>query len=350
MNTEFTSMLPAYLQRTFPERSDFLIENIEDLTSGWESTIYSLNLTFRQDGQQKQDEIILRIFPGDNAGEKSRHEFQGMQLLHRVGYPVPRVYLVEENPTSIGKAFMLMERVQGEGMWNLFDRSSPENQKELLTLFCDLFVRLHLLEWRPFIKSPNEIEMDGQYVFIDRWIEDAKYLLAEYGRQEFLPVIGWLAQNRDEMGAKRPSVVHRDFHPENILVDPRGSAVVIDWTGWSVSDFRFDLAWTLLLARVYGGEDMGNAILSGYEKAAGEIVENQEYFEVCACARRLFDVTTSLTLGAERLGMRQEAVEKMRSQVEHLALVYDILRDHTHLRIAQVEQLLLQNLQRWKAD
>jgi aminoglycoside phosphotransferase (APT) family kinase protein len=350
MNLEIDSLLPVYLQSAFPERQGIQIEHIEDLTTGWESTIYALNLTFQKDGQRMQDEIVLRIYPGDYAAEKSRHEFQGMQLLHQAGYPVPRVHLIEENPTSIGKAFMLLDRIQGEVMWSLIDRSSQQQQRELLTQFCDLFLRLHRLDWRPFVESSIEIEKGGKYLFIDGWIDESKTLLEEYGKQEFLPVIGWLEQHRDEIPAKKPSVVHRDFHPANLLVTPAGSVVVIDWTGWRVSDYHFDLAWTLLLARVYGGEEMRRSILSGYEKAAGETVENLEYFEVCACARRLFDVTTSLALGAERLGMRPEAVETMRSQVGHLSMVYDILRDHTRLRIPYIEQLLRRNLQGEEAD
>lgn len=321
------------------------IKNIEDLTTGWESTIYALNLTFQKDGQQKEDEVILRIYSGDNAGEKAMHEFQGMQLLSRAGYPVPRVHLIEGNPTSIGKAFMLMERIKGEVMWHLLDRTSHPQQREFLTQFCELYVRLHRLDWSPFVESPVELEKARHYIFIDRWINDAKNLLAEYGREEFLPVIGWLEQRRDKIATEKPSVVHNDFHPANILVAPHGPAVVIDWTGWRVSDYRFDLGWTLLLAHVYAGEDIRNVILSSYENAAGETVDNLEFFEVCACARRLFDVTTSITLGAERLGMRADAEETMRSQAKHLTLVYDILRDKTQLRILQVERLLRQNFQ-----
>lgn len=347
MDIELDALLKDYLQSIFPEREGLQIEDIEDLTTGWESTIYALILAFQKDGRQRQDEIILRIYHGDNAEEKSRHEFQGLRLLHQVGYPVPHVYLIEESPTSIGNAFMLMERVKGEVMWHMIDRSSSQSQMVLLAQFCDLFAGLHRLDWRPFVMSPIDIEKDGRYIFIDRWIDDAKYVLSDFGKQEFLPVIEWLAKFRDEMGAKKPSVVHHDFHPANILVAPHGSAIVIDWTGWGVTDYRFDLGWTLLLARVYGGEEMRHSILSGYENIAGEIVENLVYFEVCACARRLFDVTTSLALGAERLGMRPEAVETMQSQVGHLSMVYDILRDHTQIRITQIEQLLLQNLQ-WR--
>lgn len=340
MHSEQLQFLRTYLREQFPDWEQLDIIGLTDLSAGWESIIYTLEISFHQDGEPETRSLILRIYPGDDALEKSRHEFHGMHLLHQIGYPVPHVYILEDQPSSIGKAFMLMEFIQGDVMWHLIDNSSIERREELLHQFCQLVVQLHNLNWRPFVKTPNQIENGLPYLFIDRWIKVARRIVGEFGKEEFLPVVEWVAQKRDKMGANKPSVIHNDFHPANVLVTPKDAFVVIDWTGWQVTDYRFDLAWTLLLARAYGNEQLSRNLIVAYEEARGEEVTHIEYFEVCACARRLFDVTTSLTIGAERLGMRPETVETMRSQIGHLRIVYELLREHTRLQIPQVEYLL----------
>jgi len=116
--------------------------------------------------------------------------------------------------------------------------------------------------------------------------------------------------------------------------------MVIDWTQLSVSDPRFDLSWALLLVGSYEGPAWRERILREYERLSGAGVEQLEYFDVLACARRLFDVTTSLSLGAESLGMRPGAVERMRQQMDAFARVYELLLERTGIRVAEVERML----------
>jgi aminoglycoside phosphotransferase (APT) family kinase protein len=152
--------------------------------------------------------------------------------------------------------------------------------------------------------------------------------------------VDWLQERRDLLPCPEPSVVHWDFHPSNILLRAGGSPVVIDWAGLQVTDARLDLAWTLLLTSAYAGAEWRDPILHEYERLAGAKVDQIELFEVLACARRLFDVTVSLSEGPERLGMRPEAVAMMRQQREPLQRVYDLLQARTGLRVEAVEAVL----------
>jgi hypothetical protein len=116
--------------------------------------------------------------------------------------------------------------------------------------------------------------------------------------------------------------------------------VVIDWTGFQVSDFRFDLSWTLLLTRAHANVEWRDQILAGYERLRGAVVENIEIFEVFACTRRLFNLTISLSLGPERMGMRLGAVELMRQQALASQRVYELMQQRTGIRIPRVERVL----------
>ena len=131
-----------------------------------------------------------------------------------------------------------------------------------------------------------------------------------------------------------------DYHPYNILIREDGAAFVIDWTNLDVSDYRLDLAWTLLLMSTYGNPGACELVLGEYERAAGRRVDQIEYFEIAACLRRLFSIVVSLESGAAALGMRPGA-EAMIKNVSHIESVHERLRDRTGITIPRVEKLLL---------
>ena len=114
----------------------------------------------------------------------------------------------------------------------------------------------------------------------------------------------------------------------------------IDWSGFSLGDYRYDLAWTLLLVSTSGYPELRDLILSEYARLAGKPVEQIEYFDVLAVLRRLVDFSVSLGSGAEAMGMRSETVAIMRGRGDHYRQVYAILQDRTGLQIPEIEQLL----------
>ena len=111
------------------------------------------------------------------------------------------------------------------------------------------------------------------FLFVDRWLNNMRVLLERYEQPGFFPLIRWFEERRSSVPCPHPSVLHWDFHPSNILIRTDSSPVVIDWTGLRVSDARFDLAWTLLLARSYLGQAWRDRILSEYERLLGSRVE-----------------------------------------------------------------------------
>lgn len=212
----------------------------------------------------------------------------------------------------------------------------------LIKLFCNLFVRLHNLDWRPFASDDIDHQSGEPYLYVDNWFVQARDALRQYSAIDLYPVLNWLEARRDALDCHRPSPVHQDFHPGNILVRADDRAVVIDWTDFSVSDYRFDLAWTLMLVNAYSGQEQRAAILEEYEKQMASQVQEIETFEVFACASRLFVVFVSLSEGAQRLGMRPEAVEAMKQQMHAVERVYQMLTNRTGIVLRDVEALIQQ--------
>jgi aminoglycoside phosphotransferase (APT) family kinase protein len=262
--------LQRYCTHAFPQREGLRVTNLAALEAGWESDLYRFDLESAEDSGPVRQGLILRLHQGGRAGAKAAHEFRTMRRLYEVGYPVPQVYLVEKDAAPLGKPFLIMERIEGGSMYGPFLQAPEPEQRELLTLFCTLFLRLHRLDWRPF--EERSVAQDP-FFFIDRWLQRTRETIARFELPGFLPLLPWTQARREALACPRPSPVHRDFHPDNILLRPDGSPAVIDWTGFRVSDYRFDLAWTLVLADAHVGSSYRDAILQEYERLASAEVE-----------------------------------------------------------------------------
>lgn len=310
------------------------------LTDGWESELYAFDLEHGPATARSCLGLVLRLYPGEGAGRKAAHEFTGMRRLRQAGYPVPVVHHLQALPEPLSMPFILMERIDGETMWPALQTSPPARQQALLRTFCHLMARLHALEWPPFAADPAALAAAGPYALADAFLTEARAFVGRMALPGFGPVVDWLAAHRNRAACERPAVTHGDFHPANVLVRPDGTAVVIDWPGLGVRDARTDLGWTLMLTQCFAGSVMRAAVLAGYEAARGAPVEHLDYFEVQACARRLADLTVSLTLGPERMGMRPAARALMQAQLPAMAAAAEMLQARTGLRIPEAEAVL----------
>jgi aminoglycoside phosphotransferase (APT) family kinase protein len=233
-----------------------------------------------------------------------------------------------------------MERIDGPVLWARLEQATLEEQPMLFGLFYQLLVQLHTLDWRRFVDKTDQQAYTEPYVFIDRWLKMAYSRLQHHLLAGFQAAVDWVAQRHHSLACLRPAPVHQDFHPSNVLLRADGSPVVIDWTGFAVSDARFDLAWTLLLAYAHVDGGLRDLILQGYEALRGEAVTQIECFEVIAALRRLFDLMVSLGSGAEQQGMRPETVALMKAQMAAYQRVYALLVAHTGVHIVEIEQIL----------
>lgn len=326
--------LQSYLAWAWSEQSDAEVVDLREISAGWESDVYAFDLI--RDG--KRDPLVLRIYPGQDAWAKSALEYAAMRRLHSAGYPVPAVLSLAREASPYGKPLVIMERVDGHGMWHETFHGPEAQQRERMELFCRLFVRLHALDWRHLTEDTLP-GAGGPYAFIDRYLRLLQDICTRFEQPGYLVLMSWLSAHRDAMACDRPAPIHWDFHPDNVMIRDDGSAVVIDWTQFEISDPRFDLAWTLTLVGSAEGEGVRERVLGTYERIGGAPVPEIEAFEVIACAKRLASVTISFSAGAGALGMRPGAEEMMRRGLPALARVYDRLRSLTGLRVPEVDLL-----------
>lgn len=340
MTPDIHQRLQQYYRDHLETKHDVKISNLTNITSGWESDVYAFSLEHGQRSSRATEELVLRLYSGEGASGKSAHEFRSLKRLYEVGFPVPQVHVLETDPSPFGTPFIVMEKINGPTMWSKLESTDETTKAKLITQFCELFVRLHQLDWRPFVEETEQSKYQNPYAFVDEWYGTAQSHLGQYPDSGFGSVVDWLEKRRELLPCRTPSAAHNDFHPNNVLLRDGVSPIVIDWTGFSVSDARFDLAWTLVLADAYMGSESRDAILQEYERFSGEKADALDCFIAFACVRRLFDVAISLLHGAEKRGMRAEAVSAIKKNRAAHERVHQLLREITGLRVKEVDELL----------
>ena len=332
---EQKQILEQYLQLKLSDKKALSISCLKKLADGWESDNYILSVEFG-DSQRTCEDWVWRIYSGAGSQEKAAREFTSMKKLLAAGYPVPRVHLIETENSPVERPFIIMEYIPGEMMWKMIDVAPAERQAQLIDHFCLLFVQLHALDWKHFDANLSD---DDPYFFIDQWLNQARNLLDSFPDFEGASFLNWATERRTLFACEHPSPVHQDFHPGNILISAEGLATIIDWTNFAVTDSRFDLAWTLVLAHAHGFPGMRDQILQRYQEHSGKPVKHIEVFEAIACARRLLDLTVSLTEGSLRMGMNAQAAQAIRSSMEAHRKVYRLFIEHTGLHISPFQTL-----------
>ncbi len=316
------------------------VDAVTRISDGWETEIFAFQL-YDTDGTHER---ILRLYPGlhETATPKSTHEYAALKQLGQAGYPVPQVYHHSTDLSWLGSPFIIMERIDGQPLGRVWWENT-QLQPTLIPRFCQHFVDLHRLDATPFAQhqagTPHPQTPDQ---FLPLKLQQAQTLIIDhFGQTWAQPLVDWLEQHRDEITPAPLSPMHNDYHARNLLLTPTDKMVVIDWSGLEIGDYRYDLAWTLLLESTQGQPAaMYDRLLAEYDRLTGIQTTQLAYFDVIAALRRLFTIAVSLEGDAASLGMRPEAAAILRGQAAHIQRVYAVLTRHTGLRLPHIEQMI----------
>ncbi|MEK4042120.1 aminoglycoside phosphotransferase family protein [Paenibacillus sp. FSL H8-0048] len=112
----------------------------------------------------------------------------------------------------------------------------------------------------------------------------ADYFFPAWAEQ---PEIQTLAQELAERGKLTAhQLIHGDYHLGNILEDS-GRFIIIDWTNVQLDDPRYDIAWSMLLFRVYLTERNASVYRSAFAAKSSYSQAELELFEALAALRWL---------------------------------------------------------------
>jgi aminoglycoside phosphotransferase (APT) family kinase protein len=307
------------------------------MTSGWESDIYTLTLDFSTDAPKT---FILRPYLGDGAIQKLIRETDGLRRLHQAGYPVPAILLSETDSSILGKPFIIMEKLEGRSLWPVLAEAPSAQTSDLLDRFAHLLAQLHRLDWRPFTEQADRYEANPTAI-LDELFVSLRQLYTQFDVAGFLPIVEWLERHTSDI-IVQPAIVHLDFHANNVFLRDDDHLAVIDWTQITVSDYRLDLSWTLMIMGDYGQPGWGDRILQAYTLAAKRPVTKLDYFNVISYTKLLASTVISLRDSPEKLGMRLETIESAQQQAPMLKRLSQRIQDTTGLTIPEVEITLSQ--------
>ncbi|MHA2031352.1 MAG: phosphotransferase family protein [Candidatus Kariarchaeaceae archaeon] len=315
---------------------EFHILNLQKISSGWETEVYSYDVK----SEQKIKKQILRTFPGKNGEKKAVFEFTLMKNLRKKDYPVPKVQDLITSNQVLGAPVIIMERLTGGTLWAAMEATTGKEKRLLWSLFTRCFVRLHELEWNDVVPDPTQFAYGDPLESIEKPLQSEKRTLAEHKLEEFVEVVEWLEDQLNIVQIEQLSLVHFDYHPENIVLSAKRRPFVIDWSVARVTDYRVDLGWTLLCESTYGPRELRNTILKEYQQIRKSTVKNIEFFEVVAALRRLRVMAIALTGKDNVVGSRPEVDAILKGDTKHVEGVIDILKDRTGISLNSFEILI----------
>ncbi|MCG3215581.1 MAG: phosphotransferase [Candidatus Heimdallarchaeota archaeon] len=341
-----TEILESYFQEYFPNRNNIRISDVNSLSKGWETELFSFKLVFKEDNIKKTEQLILRIYPEGDVKSKTKWEYDVLTALYNAGYTVPKTHILELDGKFFDQPFIIMDRIVGRDMGEEFIQALESQDidtviNEILPRLCQSFVELHNLDWRILPNEIDSIEDISPYYFIDRRLSSVEKELREYNLQELVKILNWLKERKDTVPVEKIAILHRDFHPHNVIISNEdGKSYIVDWPACSIGDYREDLAWSLMLTRAYTTDTISDAILNLYEKISGSKVKEIEYFEVLAILRRFSDIMIILKYGAGEFGLRKEAVQQIKETIFQLRNIYTRFTTITNITIPDLERFI----------
>ena len=238
--------------------------SVEMFKGGQSNPTYKILTPQRSYVMRAKPGPVAKLLPSAHAVER---EFAVMRGLAGTGVPVPRMFCLCEDESVIGRAFYIMEFMQGRVLW---DQSLPEMTPAGRGAIYDEMNRvisaLHSVKFAE--RGLAGYGKPGNYVDrqIGRWskqyVASVTQPIPEMDRlMEWLPA-HMPASARDET---KVSIVHGDFRLDNLMFhasEPRVIAV-LDWElstlGHPLADFSYHcMAWHIphQMSRGIGGLDI----------------------------------------------------------------------------------------------
>jgi len=219
-----------------------------------------------------------KLLPSAHAVDR---EYRVITALGGVGMPVPRTFALCEDEGVIGRAFYVMEFVDGRVLW---DQALPGMGREERGAIYDemnrVIARLHAVDYKAI--GLETYGKPGNYFArqIDRWTKQYRASATE-PIEAMDRLIAWLP------GAIPPgdetTIVHGDYRLDNLVFHPTEPRIlaILDWElstlGHPLADFSYHcMSWHIPPAQFRG--------IAGLDLAALGIPAEDEY--VAAYCRR----------------------------------------------------------------
>jgi aminoglycoside phosphotransferase (APT) family kinase protein len=239
---------------------------IEQFKGGQSNPTYKLLTPGASYVMRSKPGPAAKLLPSAHAIDR---EFTVMRALHPTGVPVPRMHLLCEDESVIGRAFYVMEFVQGRVLW---DQSLPDMDNAGRAAIYDEMNRVMAALHQVDVKAAGLESFGKPGNYFDRQIARwSKQYVASITDPipEMDRLMQWLpahmpASARD---ASQVAVVHGDYRLDNLVFHPTEPRVlaILDWElstiGHPLADFSYHcMSWHIpaTMSRGIGGLDIAS--------------------------------------------------------------------------------------------
>ena len=237
---------------------------VEMFKGGQSNPTYKLITPQRAYVMRAKPGPVAKLLPSAHAIER---EFRVMSALRDTGVPVADMVALCEDESVIGRAFYIMECVEGRVLW---EQSLPGmDRAQRLAIYDEMnrvMAALHTV--KPAAIGLADYGKPGNYFErqIGRWSKQYQASITQPIPEMDL-LMDWLPKNipamaRDESMA---SIVHGDFRLDNLMFHPTEPRVlaVLDWElstlGHPLADFSYHcMSWHIpaAMGRGIAGQDL----------------------------------------------------------------------------------------------
>jgi aminoglycoside phosphotransferase (APT) family kinase protein len=261
---------------------------VEQFKGGQSNPTFKLSAGGQQYVLRTKPGPATKLLPSAHAIER---EYRVMDALQKAGFPAPRQFALCTDESVIGRAFFVMEFIEGRVLW---DQSLPGmTQTERANVYDELnsvIARLHTIDYAAI--GLADYGKPGNYFArqIERWTKQYQASATE-PIEAMDRLIAWLPQHIPP--GDDTTIVHGDFRLDNMIFHPTEPRIlaVLDWElstlGHPAADFSYHcMSWHISPGqfRGIGGLDLDelgiptlDEYVAMYAKRTGRTIRAEDF-------------------------------------------------------------------------
>lgn len=237
-----------------------------------------------------------------NATARARREYTTLGLLRRHGIPAPQPLLLDETGERLGSPGIVTRYVPGA---QVEEPSDPVRWAESLAV---LLARLHSIPIDAEIRGVL-LDVNDEATWFLRGGRVPPYMEADPdGAAVWHAVRGHFGRRQ----SVRPTLVHTDYWPGNILWVGDTISAVLDLEEAGTGDPAIDVAYCRMDIAIRGYEEAEATFLARYEAETGAVVANLALWELAAAARPMHDPAGWIDCSPARERFRRFVADALR--------------------------------------
>lgn len=253
MSDSIILALKSYFENKIEGAEKLEIKDFKQPSAGWSDEAFIFNVHWETKGIRHNKGFAIRK---QNSGglmrENKNHykQYQFLDLLSRnCNLPVPGVHWFETDPSILGGAFFVMDKLEGESYvpWSKEGQQflkQAHDDGNIPYQFVELLANIHLLDYQKAGFTKIFEDPAGKYGYIDQKIDELQEMYDRYlisPDPVMIDALEWLKLNKPS--AQRYSIIHNDYRTGNLLYRNNEITGILDWEAAEIGDPMADVAY-----------------------------------------------------------------------------------------------------------